>query len=361
MPLIQGLDKGEKKMTETDKETISIRADAVDIATREKLVEVNNLTTYFYTEFGIVKAVESVSFHIKKGEIFGLVGESGCGKTVTALSCMNLVRFPGIIETGEVLFEGTDILKLKTNELYKIRGAEISMIFQDPLSSLNPVFTVGEQIAEVIRLHQGLKRDEAREKAIQMMEEVGIPLARERADDYPHQFSGGMRQRVMIGRALSCSPSLLIADEPTTALDVTIQAQILEIIRNLQKRFQMSVLIITHNLGIIAENCQRVGVMYGGYIIEMASVETIFKDPRHPYTQALMAAIPRLDMSVDKLETLPGSVPDLLDPPTGCRFHPRCKYAQDLCKEKVPMLEEWEHEHGVACHFHKEINAKKEV
>jgi peptide/nickel transport system ATP-binding protein len=344
-------------LTIVEKPSVSKDVSTLSVKKEDILVEVNDLTTYFYTEFGVVKAVENVSFYVKKGEIFGLVGESGCGKTVTALSCMNLVRFPGIIETGEVLFEGTDLLKMKDKDLYKIRGAEISMIFQDPLSSLNPVFTVGEQIAEVVRLHEGLKREDAKERAIQMMHEVGIPLARERVDDYPHQFSGGMRQRVMIGRALSCSPSLLIADEPTTALDVTIQAQILDIILSLQSRFNMSVLIITHNLGIIAENCQRVAVMYGGYIVEMASVKTIFKDPRHPYTQALMAAIPRLDVSVDQLQTLPGSVPDLIDPPSGCRFHPRCKYAQSICAEEVPPLREWAPEHSVACHFHEQINA----
>lgn len=324
---------------------------------KEILIEVKDLTTYFYTEFGIVKAVENVSFHIKKGEIFGLVGESGCGKTVTALTCMKLVRFPGVIESGEIYFKGKNLLEMKEKDLRKIRGAEISMIFQDPLSSLNPVFTVGEQIAEVVRLHQGVKKDISKEMAIKMMDEVGIPLARERVDDFPHQFSGGMRQRVMIGRALSCNPSLLIADEPTTALDVTIQAQILDIIRNLQAKFGMSVLLITHNLGIIAETCQRVGVMYGGHIIEMASVETIFKDPRHPYTQALMAAIPRLDLSVEQLHTIPGSVPDLIDPPTGCRFHPRCQYAQKgKCSEEIPPFDEWTEEHFVACHFHEEIN-----
>lgn len=343
-------------MTTVEKKTTTMTTERSE----EFLVDVKNLTTYFYTEFGIVKAVEKVSFHIKKGEIFGLVGESGCGKTVTALSCMNLVRFPGIIEEGEVWFKGQDILKMKDKDLYKIRGAEISMIFQDPLSSLNPVFTVGEQIAEVIRLHEGVKKEVAKERAIQLMKEVGIPLAKERVDDYPHQFSGGMRQRVMISRALSCNPTLLIADEPTTALDVTIQAQILEIILNLQKRYNMSVLIITHNLGIIAENCERVGVMYGGYLIEVAAVRTIFKDPRHPYTQALMAAIPRLDLTVDKLQTLPGSVPDLIDPPSGCRFHPRCPYAKNKCVEEVPTLELWIPKHAVACHFHKEIYIDKE-
>ena len=324
---------------------------------KDYLIEVKDLTTYFYTEFGIVKAVEGVSFNIKKGEIFGLVGESGCGKTVTALTCMNLVRFPGVIESGTIEFKGQNLLDLKEKELRKIRGAEISMIFQDPLSSLNPLFTVGEQIAEVIRLHQNVKKDIAKDMAIKMMEEVGIPLAKERIDDFPHQFSGGMRQRVMIGRALSCNPSLLIADEPTTALDVTIQAQILEIIKGLQAKFGMSVLLITHNLGIIAETCQRVAVMYGGHIIEMASVRTIFKDPRHPYTRALMAAIPRLDMSVEQLHTIPGSVPDLIDPPTGCKFHPRCQYAQKgKCVDVVPPFVEWTSDHSVACHFHEEIN-----
>jgi peptide/nickel transport system ATP-binding protein/oligopeptide transport system ATP-binding protein len=322
------------------------------------LIDVKDLTTYFYTEFGIVRAVEGVSFYIKDGEFFGLVGESGCGKTVSALSCLNLVRFPGIIEGGQVLYKGQDLLTLKAKEIRKIRGAEISMIFQDPLSSLNPVFTVGEQIAEVIRLHEDVKKEEARERAIKLMEEVGIPLARERVDDYPHQFSGGMRQRVMISRSLSCNPTLLIADEPTTALDVTIQAQILEIIRGLQKKFNMAVLLITHNLGIIAENCDRVGVMYGGHIVETSTVRIIYKDPRHPYTRALMAAIPRLDISIDKLQTLPGSVPDLIEPPTGCRFHPRCPYAKSVCAEKVPPLEKWTTDHYVACHFHEEIYSK---
>lgn len=336
----------------------NINEDDIGIPNQENeiLIEVKDLTTYFYTEFGIVRAVDGVSFHIKKGEFFGLVGESGCGKTVTALSCINLVRFPGIIEGGQVLYKGKNILELKGKDIRKIRGAEISMIFQDPLSSLNPVFTVGEQIAEVIRLHEGVKKDEAIERAIKLMKSVGIPLARERVNDYPHQFSGGMRQRVMISRALSCNPSLLIADEPTTALDVTIQAQILEIIRTLQTDYGMSVLLITHNLGIIAENCQRVGVMYGGHIVETASVKIIFKDPRHPYTQALMAAIPRLDESIEKLQTLPGSVPDLIDPPTGCSFHPRCQYAKQTCSELVPVLEKWTKEHMVACHFHKEFN-----
>lgn len=340
----------------------SISKDDIGIHNQDNdiLIEVKDLTTYFYTEFGIVRAVEGVSFHIKKGEFFGLVGESGCGKTVTALSCINLVRFPGIIEGGQVLYRGEDILKLKDKDIRKIRGAEIAMIFQDPLSSLNPVFTVGEQIAEVIRLHEDVKKDIARERAIKLMKEVGIPLAKERVDDYPHQFSGGMRQRVMISRALSCNPSLLIADEPTTALDVTIQAQILEIIRGLQKKVDMSVLLITHNLGIIAENCHRVGVMYGGHIVETAAVKTIYKDPRHPYTQALMAAIPRLDLTIDKLQTLPGSVPDLIDPPTGCRFHPRCSYATSRCAEETPPLGMWIPDHDVACHHHEEINASKD-
>ncbi|MHA2364056.1 MAG: ABC transporter ATP-binding protein [Candidatus Hodarchaeales archaeon] len=313
------------------------------------LVEIKNVVTRFYTEEGVVKAVEGVSFNIKKGEILGLVGESGCGKSVTALSIMNLVRFPGIIEQGEVLFNNQDLLSLSDKKLQKIRGNQITMIFQDPLSSLNPVFSVGEQISEVIQLHKGDSELQAREKAIQLMEKVGIPLARERVYEFPHQFSGGMRQRVMIARAIANKPTLLIADEPTTALDVTIQAQILEIIKELQKETGMSVLLITHNLGVVAENCDRVCVMYGGYIVEKADVENIYVNPIHPYTIALMSAIPRLDISVERLDTLPGSVPDLIDPPSGCRFHPRCKFTTEKCSEEVPILEEIFPNHYAAC------------
>lgn len=313
------------------------------------VIEVKNLKTYFYTEQGIVKAVEGVSFDIRKGETLGLVGESGCGKSVTALSMLNLVRFPGLIEEGQVLFNGFDILGLPEKDIQKIRGDRITMIFQDPMSSLNPIFTVSDQIAEVIELHKNITYQEAKQKAIQVMKRVGIPQAENRADDYPHHFSGGMRQRIMIGRAIANDPTLLIADEPTTALDVTIQAQILDIIKEMRIKLQMSVLLITHNLGVVAENCDRVAVMYGGYIVEKGLVKDIFVNPAHPYTIALMLAIPRLDIKFDKLETLPGSVPDLIRPPTGCRFHPRCKFAKQKCVEEIPILEEVEQEHFVAC------------
>ena len=322
---------------------------------QNNLMEVRNLVTYFYTEAGIVKAVEGVSFEIKKNEILGLVGESGCGKSVTALSLLNLVRFPGIIINGEVIFNDVDLLQMSDDNIRHVRGNQISMIFQDPLSSLNPLFTVSEQIAEVMHLHQGITKSESVEKAIEIMTKIGIPRARDRVDDYPHHFSGGMRQRIMIGRAIANNPSLLIADEPTTALDVTIQAQILDIIKELQKLNQMSVLLITHNLGVVAENCDRVIVMYGGYLVEQAVVEDIFVNPVHPYTIALMSAIPRLDVKLDKLETLHGNVPDLISPPTGCRFHPRCKFSKQHCTEEVPEFREVEPNHFVACFEYKEV------
>jgi len=321
----------------------------------DNLMQIDNLTTHFYTEVGVVKAVENISFEIKKGEILGLVGESGCGKSVTALSLMNLVRFPGVIEQGSVKFRDLDLLQQSEKTMQKIRGEKISMIFQDPLSSLNPVFTVGEQIAEVIRLHRGDSTNLAQEKAIKLMEKVGIPLARERVNDYPHQFSGGMRQRIMIARAICNKPDLLIADEPTTALDVTIQAQVLELIKELQRETNMSVLLITHNLGVVAENCDRVCVMYGGKIVEKTNVRDIFVNPIHPYTIALMSAIPRLDISIERLDTIPGSVPDLINPPTGCRFHPRCKFATKQCEEEIPVLEEVSQDHLVACWNYKDV------
>lgn len=322
---------------------------------KENIIEVHNLRTYFYTELGIVKAVEGVSFNIKKGEILGLVGESGCGKSVTSLSLLNLVRFPGIIESGTVLFEGKDLLSLEENEIQKIRGDRITMIFQDPLSSLNPIFTVSEQISEVVSLHKDVTKEQAKLKALEMMQKVGIPQPEQRLDDYPHHFSGGMRQRIMIGRAIANEPSLLIADEPTTALDVTIQAQILEIIKKLQAENNMSVLLITHNLGVVAENCDRVAVMYGGYIVEKGITEEIFQNPAHPYTIALMLAIPRLDKKLDKLSTLPGSVPDLVNPPSGCRFNPRCKFATEQCSQEEPPLVEVETNHFVACWEYKRV------
>ena len=326
-----------------------------DSTSSEYLIEVKNVKTHFYTEVGIVKAVEGVSFSIKKGEVLGLVGESGCGKSVTALSMLNLVRFPGIIENGQVLFNGMDLLSLDEKDIQKIRGDRITMIFQDPMSSLNPIFTVSEQIAEVILLHKNVSKLEAKNMAIDIMKKVGIPQAENRVDDYPHLFSGGMRQRIMIGRAIANNPDLLIADEPTTALDVTIQAQVLEIIKSLQHENHMSVLLITHNLGVVAEYCDRVAVMYGGYIVETAPVKDIFVNPAHPYTIALMLAIPRIDVKFDRLQTLPGSVPDLINPPTGCRFNPRCKFSTQRCIDEEPVLQEVEPNHFVACWEYKNV------
>lgn len=316
------------------------------------LLEVNNLMTYFYTEVGVVKAVEGVSFHVNKGEILGIVGESGCGKSVTALSVMNLVRIPGKIISGEVWFDGINLLMLPEKELNKIRGKDITMIFQDPSSSLDPIRTVGEQVAEVVMLHQKVDEETAKEKAIEIMKKVGIPEAESRFTEYPLAFSGGMKQRIMISRAIINRPKLLIADEPTTALDVTIQAQILDLLQEMRKELGMSIILITHNLGVVAENCDRIYVMYGGYIVEGADTETIFTNPQHPYTRALLKAIPILGEKKEKLDTIPGSVPDLIDPPTGCRFHPRCKYATDICKSKVPEIEvvDLKSGHFIACH-----------
>ena len=345
-------------MDSIDKEKIKLESSSSEdhlLRNSENLLEVRNLKTYFYTEAGIVRAVEGVSFEIKKNEILGLVGESGCGKSVTALSLLNLVRFPGLISEGEVIFNDKDLLQMPDEDIRQIRGNKISMIFQDPMSTLNPLFTVSEQIGEVIQLHRNVTKNDSIAEAIDIMNHVGIPRAKDRVDDYPHHFSGGMRQRIMIGRAISNKPSLLIADEPTTALDVTIQAQILDIIKVLKEEEQMSVLLITHNLGIVAETCHRVMVMYGGFIVEQAEVKNIFINPVHPYTIALMSAIPRLDVKIDRLETLPGNVPDLINPPTGCRFHPRCKFAKQHCTEEEPHLVEFEPEHYVSCFEYKEV------
>lgn len=345
-------------MTETynsDMTNNDVTVNYTESKSSENLIEVKNLITRFYTEVGVVKAVEGVSFNIKKGEILGLVGESGCGKSVTALSLINLVRFPGVIEQGEVLFKGTDLLALSEKDIRRIRGNRITMIFQDPMSSLNPIFTVSEQIAEVIELHKGIAKQDAKNQAVELMRKVGIPQPENRVDDFPHLFSGGMRQRIMIARAIANEPDLLIADEPTTALDVTIQAQILEIIKRLQYENNMSVLLITHNLGVVAEYTDRVAVMYGGHIAETGVTKDIFINPAHPYTIALMLAIPRLDMKFDRLQTLPGSVPDLVNPPTGCRFNPRCKFSVQKCIDEVPPLIEVETNHFVACWEYKSV------
>jgi oligopeptide/dipeptide ABC transporter ATP-binding protein len=304
------------------------------------LLEVRNLHTIFDTEDGVVPAVDGVDLYIDKGETLGVVGESGCGKSVTSLSIMRLVGRPGRISGGEILFNGDDLLKKPEPEMRKIRGNQISMIFQEPMTSLNPVYTVGDQIAEAIVLHQHKTRAQAFQQAVEMLRTVGIPAAERRAHEYPHQMSGGMRQRVMIAMALSCNPNLLIADEPTTALDVTIQAQILEIMRDLQKNFGSAIMIITHDLGVIAETASRVDVMYAGKVVEEADVKTLFALPHHPYTEGLLQSIPRLDTPKGRLHVIEGVVPNPLALPQGCRFAPRCPYVRDVCREKEPALME---------------------
>ncbi len=320
----------------------------------ERLLEVKNLKTYFFTDEGIVRAVDGVDLHVDKAETLGVVGESGCGKSVTALSIMRLIpQPPGRIVEGEIRYNGQNLLELPPPQMRKVRGKEISMIFQEPMTSLNPVFTVGEQIAEALRLHEKLGRRQAMEKTVEMLRLVHIPNPERRVKEYPHQLSGGMRQRVMIAMALSCNPKLLIADEPTTALDVTIQAQILELLNELKAKFRMAVMLITHDMGVIAETAQRVVVMYAAKVAEQAPVTELFKEPLHPYTQGLLRSIPRIDLAATqkrRLETIPGVVPTIKgDVPPGCRFAPRCPYAMAVCTEKDPILKEVRPGHKVSC------------
>jgi oligopeptide/dipeptide ABC transporter ATP-binding protein len=306
------------------------------------LLEVNNLKTYFYTDDGVVKAVDGVDFHVDSGEVLGLVGESGCGKSVTSLSIMRLVGQPGKVVEGIIYFDGLELLELPEDEMVKMRGDRISMIFQQPQSSLNPVFKVGDQVAEVLRIHQKMGKQESWDKAIDLLRLVGIPDTEEKAHAYPHEMSGGQAQRVMIAMALALEPQLLIADEPTTALDVTIQAQILDLMRGLRSQFNTAVILITHDLGVIAELADRVAVMYAGRIVEQSDVLTIFEEPMHPYTQGLIASIPILGKLKDRLEVIPGSVPNLIDLPPGCRFAPRCRsrveYDLEVCTVVEPEL-----------------------
>ncbi len=322
------------------------------------LMEVKNLVTRFYTQDGVVHAVNGISYTMEEGEILGIVGESGCGKSVHALSIMRLIPTPpGKIESGEVWFDGRDLLKLSEAEMQHVRGAEIAMVFQDPMTSFNPVFTIGFQIMEALKLHQGMDDKQARERAEELLTMVGIPEAKTRLDDYPHQFSGGMRQRAMIAMALSCNPKLLIADEPTTALDVTIQAQIIDLVKRLQEQLGMAVMWITHDLGVVARLAQRINVMYAGFIIERGYVKDIYKRPRHPYTIGLLGSLPRLDEPPGtKLVSIPGMPPDLIDLPPGCPFVPRCTYAVDRCvEERPPLLEADGVNHTVACWRWEEI------
>lgn len=322
------------------------------------ILEIKDLKIEYVTEEGTVHAVNDVNLVIGEGKTLGLVGETGAGKTTTALGILNLVPDPpGRIVSGEILYRGVDLLKLSKGEIQLIRGADISMIFQDPMTALNPVHTVGAQIAEVVQLHQNCSKEEAWNRAEDMLEKVGI--TRERAHEYPHQFSGGMKQRVVIAMALACNPALLLADEPTTALDVTIQAQVLEMINDLKKELNTSMLLITHDLGIVAETCDDVAIMYAGEIVEFGTLEQLFTRTAHPYTLGLFASIPRLDADTDRLKPIPGLMPDPADLPGGCKFHPRCPYAQANCAVEDPEVRDLGCGHLVKCHHAKEIGVEK--
>jgi peptide/nickel transport system ATP-binding protein len=319
------------------------------------LLDIRDLRTYFYTQDGVVKAVDGVDFHVRRGEIVGLVGESGCGKSVTSFSVLRLIAYPGRIVSGEVFFDGVDLMKLPRRQMTHIRGSRISMIFQQPTSCLNPVFTVGDQIGEVLTIHQNIRGEDRRERVVELLHKVGIPDPEKRANAFPHELSGGQAQRAMIAMALACNPELLIADEPTTALDVTIQAQILDLMRKLQAETGTAIVLITHDLGTVADMASRVAVMYAGQIVEEGDVRTIFHHPLHPYTQGLLASVPVLGQVKDELDVIPGVVPNLINLPPGCRFAPRCRPRQEkgltICTEQGPELRErtGEREHHVRC------------
>lgn len=325
-------------------------ATATPVLDTQPVLEVSNLETSFFIGGKQLKAVDNVSFSVGRGRTLGIVGESGCGKSVTSLSVMRLIPWPpGKITAGTINLEGKDLLKLSEDEMRKYRGNKISMIFQEPMTSLNPVFTVGDQVGEVYRVHKGANKREARDRAIEMLRQVRIPSPEQRVDEFPHQLSGGMRQRVMIAMALACRPGLLIADEPTTALDVTIQAQILALMNNLQAEVGMSVVLITHDLGVVAETCDDVVVMYAGKIVERASTKELFTNPKHPYTRGLMESIPKLGAHQSRLKTIPGLVPGLGNLPNGCRFQDRCPLASDECRAADPALRDVGGKHEVAC------------
>jgi oligopeptide/dipeptide ABC transporter ATP-binding protein len=325
----------------------------------ETLLKIEGLKTHFFTEAGVVKAVDSISFDVRRGESLGLVGESGSGKTVTALSVLGIVPKPGKIVEGKIEFKGQNLLNKSEKEMQSIRGREIAIIFQDPSSSLNPIFNVEIQLRDILSAHEALSKEDCRKKIVELLNLVGIPEAEIRMREFPHQFSGGMKQRVAIARALALQPTLLFADEPTTSLDVTIQAQVLDLLEDLKKKLGMSLVMITHDMGIIAKMTTRVVVMYAGNICEIAKTQDLYAHPRHPYTALLLAAVPRLDRK-KKLLIIPGNIPNLIEPPSGCRFHPRCEYATDKCAEAPPVLEEVEPEHFVACYEAKNITLKGE-
>jgi oligopeptide/dipeptide ABC transporter ATP-binding protein len=318
---------------------------------------VHGLKTHFYTEAGIVLAVDGVSFNVQKGETLGLVGESGSGKSVTTLSVLRLVPKPGRIVEGKINFEGEDLLAKTEEEMRDIRGGKIAIIFQDPISSLNPVFSVESQLGDVIKTHRDLSKEEVRNRISELLQMVGIPEPATRMREYPHQFSGGMKQRVAVARALACEPELLFADEPTTNLDVTIQAQVLDLMKDLKVKLGMSLVMITHDMGIIADITSRVVVLYAGRVCEIAATPVLYDRPLHPYTEALLAAVPRIDQR-KKLALIPGNIPNLISPPTGCRFHPRCPYATEACKDTVPELEEVEPGRFLACREWRSLSLK---
>jgi oligopeptide/dipeptide ABC transporter ATP-binding protein len=322
----------------------------------EPLLSITGLKTYFFTDDGIVKSVDGVDISVGVGETVGIVGESGCGKSVTSLSIMGLIH-PGKVVEGSILFENQDLVRLPESQMRRIRGNKIAMVFQEPMTSLNPAFTIGNQICEALKLHLGLNRREATKRAVELLQQVGIPRADEIVNEYPHQLSGGMRQRVMIAMAMACNPRLLIADEPTTALDVTIQAQILDLMRSLQKEYQTSILLITHDLGVVAEMCTRVYVMYAGRVVEEADVITLFDSPRHPYTQGLLQSIPKINEKQHRLSAIPGNVPTPFEMPQGCKFAPRCPYVMDICHQQEPELTRVrDTKHQVRCWLHSEAH-----
>ena len=321
------------------------------------LLEVKNLIAHYLTPFGAVKAVDDVSFSLKKGISMGLAGESGCGKTTIALSIMRILPYPGKVLDGEILFKGTDILKLNQAELRKIRWKGISTVFQGAMASLNPLFKVGRQIADPIVIHENVSRDEARKRARELLELVGIDPSREK--NYPWELSGGMRQRVMVAMGLACNPDVIIADEPTTALDVIVAHQVMELIRDLKEKLDLSMILITHDISVIAQTCDELAVMYAGKLVEHADVDSIFENPLHPYTEALISSFPSIQGEKRPLKSITGSPADLINPPTGCKFHPRCVYAQEICTINEPLIENAGDGHTVACHFYHEIEAKR--
>ncbi len=321
------------------------------------LLEIRDLKTYFFTEAGVVKAVDNATVDVKRKEIIGLVGESGSGKTVTALSALRLIPRPGRIVRGSIRFEGTDVLAKSEDEMRQLRGSKMAMVFQDPSSSLNPLYTVERQLSDILMFHRKLTKMEASQRAEYLLELVGIPEPKARLKAYPHELSGGMKQRIAVARALSCEPALLFADEPTTNLDVTVQAQVLELMKKLQRDLGMSMIMITHDMGIVADITERVTIMYAGKVMEAADTKTVFHEPKHPYTEALLAAVPRVDQK-RILEVIPGNIPNLIEPPSGCVFHPRCRYARQICMGNVPPLEETITGHLVSCLRWKEISLK---